>query len=88
MKEIAEADDAARAVENLGKRVLEEYRRKHTKEELQEDKSILAHLIRRCVVTCQHTDCSVLFCSVLFCSVLFCSVLFCSVLFCSTLLEF
>ena len=62
MNEIAEADDAARAVENLGKRVLEEYRRKHTEEELQEDKSILAHLIRRCVVICQHTNCSVLFC--------------------------
>lgn len=52
MREIAEADDAARAVESMGKRVLEEYRRKHTEEELREDKSILAHLIRRCATSC------------------------------------
>lgn len=51
MREISEADDAARAVQCMGKRVLEEYRRRHTEEELQEDKSILAHLIRRCTMS-------------------------------------
>ena len=51
MKEISEADDAALSVQNMGKRVLEEYRKKHTEEELQEDKSILAHLIRRCNIS-------------------------------------
>jgi hypothetical protein len=47
MKEIADAHIAANAVADIGKRLLEEYRAKHTKEELQDDKSILAHLIRR-----------------------------------------
>jgi Cytochrome P450 len=47
MKEIADAHIAADAVADIGKRLLAEYRNKYTKEELQDDKSILAHLIRR-----------------------------------------
>ena len=49
MKEIAEADEAALAVYHISKNVLQEYRQRHTKEELEGDKSILAHLIRRYV---------------------------------------
>lgn len=47
MKEIADAEIAATAVVDIGKRLLEGYRVEHTKEELEEDKSILGHLIRR-----------------------------------------
>ena len=47
MKEVADADEAADAVYRISKKVLEEYRIRHTEEELENDKSILAHLIRR-----------------------------------------
>ena len=51
MKDITDADAAAQAVHDISKRVLEQYREKHTKEELEDDKSILAHLIRRYVIS-------------------------------------
>ena len=47
MKEVADADQAAAAIEGIGRRVLEGYRAKHTEEDLKENTSILAHLIRR-----------------------------------------
>lgn len=45
--EIAEANEAVVAVTNIGKRVLERYRTQHTEEEMLNDTSIIAHLIRR-----------------------------------------
>ena len=54
MKEIADAYKAADAIADIGKRLLDEYRLKHTEEELQNDKSILAHLIRRYTYTLTH----------------------------------
>ena len=47
MKEVADADQAAAAIEGIGERVLAGYRAKHTEEDLKENTSILAHLIRR-----------------------------------------
>ena len=47
MREVAEANDAVAAVAATGKRVLERYRAKHTEDEMRDDTSIIAHLIRR-----------------------------------------
>ena len=47
MREVREADKAALTVRDISKKVLDSYRLKYTKEELEADKSILAHLIRR-----------------------------------------
>jgi Cytochrome P450 len=47
MKEISDANIAAGAVADIGKRLLEGYRLKYSEEELLNDKSILGHLIRR-----------------------------------------
>lgn len=47
MKEIAEAYEGVAAVNDIGKRVLERYRAQHTEEEMLNDTSIIAHLIRR-----------------------------------------
>ena len=91
MKEISDADDAARAVERIGKKVLEEYRRKHTEEYLQNDKSILAHLIRRCSMFYSTPLYFNFFYCVLFRFVLFCYISFYSFLrhltslYCTTL---
>ena len=47
MREIAEADKAVVEVAAIGKRVLEGYRAQHTEDEMRDDTSIIAHLIRR-----------------------------------------
>ena len=47
MREVAEANDAVVAVAATGKRVLERYRAQHTEDEMRDDTSIIAHLIRR-----------------------------------------
>ena len=47
MREVAEASDAVVAVAATGKRVLERYRTQHTEDEMRDDTSIIAHLIRR-----------------------------------------
>ena len=47
MREVAEAAEAAVAVAAISKRVLQRYRDKHTEDEMRDDTSIIAHLIRR-----------------------------------------
>ena len=47
MREVAEADEAVVAVAAIGKTVLERYRAKYTEDEMKDDTSIIAHLIRR-----------------------------------------
>ena len=50
MHDVKEADLACRAIAKISEKVLNNYRNKYTKEELETDKSILAHLIRRYVI--------------------------------------
>ena len=47
MREVAEANDAVVAFAAIGRRVLERYRAQHTEDEMRDDTSIIAHLIRR-----------------------------------------
>ena len=47
MREVAEASDAVVELAAIGKRVLEQYRAQHTEDEMRDDTSIIAHLIRR-----------------------------------------
>ena len=47
MREVAEANDAVVALAAIGRRVLERYRAQHTEDEMRDDTSIIAHLIRR-----------------------------------------
>jgi len=45
-KEVREADRAARSLERLGQKLLDNYRATHTEEQLKADQSVLAYLIR------------------------------------------
>lgn len=47
MAEVIAADNAAKEVAAIGKKVLDDYRNNHTEEEIKNDTSIIGHLIRR-----------------------------------------
>ena len=48
-KEVAEGLKAAKEVQCIGQKILDNYRADHSKSDLEEDKSIIAHLLRRYV---------------------------------------